>query len=327
MVLYDYDSNAILAEPMKSRNEAEMIRAYSSLHDYLVARGLKPQLQKLDNEAPDGLKRFMKAHNVDYQLVPPHLHRRNAAERTIQTFKDHFIAGLSSTNRHWPIHLWCRLIPQCVSMLNMLRQSRVNPKISAHTQLEGVFDFNRTPMAPPGSKIIIHEKPSVRQSWAPHGVDGWYLGPVLEHYRCYQVYCTKTQHTRIADTVEFFLSDNLLPGRSSTEAAIQAAHSLSQALLNPTPATPFATIGTAQSEALKQLSQIFSHLVPITTSTSPVTLPRVPPTTVTPSIRSVPRVSFDTRPTRPLGPHLIPDHDHHPPPPSPPDREPILLRP
>lgn len=56
MVLYDYDSNAILAEPMKSRNDKEMVRAYSSMLKHLELRGLKPKLQKLDNEAPPGLK-------------------------------------------------------------------------------------------------------------------------------------------------------------------------------------------------------------------------------------------------------------------------------
>jgi len=38
----------------------------------------------------------MKKEEVEYQLVPPHVHRCNAAERAIRTFKNHFIAGLCS---------------------------------------------------------------------------------------------------------------------------------------------------------------------------------------------------------------------------------------
>jgi hypothetical protein len=54
MILYDYDSNAILAEPLKSKAEGEMIRAYSKLHEYLSDRGLKPRLQNLTmNVQPD----------------------------------------------------------------------------------------------------------------------------------------------------------------------------------------------------------------------------------------------------------------------------------
>jgi hypothetical protein len=59
--------------------------------------------------------------------------------------------------------------------------------------LEGIFDFNRTLMAPPGTTIILHGKPAQRKTWNPHGEAGWYLGPALEHYRCYQVFINKTK--------------------------------------------------------------------------------------------------------------------------------------
>ena len=42
MVLHEYDSNTILAEPMKNRSEAELVRSYTTLHEYLYLRGLKP---------------------------------------------------------------------------------------------------------------------------------------------------------------------------------------------------------------------------------------------------------------------------------------------
>jgi hypothetical protein len=83
LVLYDYDSNAILTEPMRNRSDTEHLRAYNKLHLYLVERGFKPLLQKLDNEASIALKRTIRAKGIDFQLVPPHNHRRNAAERAI----------------------------------------------------------------------------------------------------------------------------------------------------------------------------------------------------------------------------------------------------
>lgn len=104
-MLYVYDSNAILAEPMKNRSNAETIRAHSKLHRYLVERGLTPQLQKVDNKASTALKLFLRNANIHYQLVPPHMHRQNTSERTIQTFKNHFVAGLSSTDKPFPLHL------------------------------------------------------------------------------------------------------------------------------------------------------------------------------------------------------------------------------
>ena len=59
MVLHEYDSNAILAEPMKNRSEVEIVRSYTTLHEYLCSRGLKPTLHVLENECPAGLKKFM----------------------------------------------------------------------------------------------------------------------------------------------------------------------------------------------------------------------------------------------------------------------------
>ena len=71
----------------------------------------------------------MASEGIDYQLVPPGVHRRNAAERAIRTFKNHFIAGLCSTDKNFPLHLWDQLVPQAELTLNMLRGSRLNPKV------------------------------------------------------------------------------------------------------------------------------------------------------------------------------------------------------
>jgi hypothetical protein len=35
LILYDYDSNAILAEPIKSRSGGDILRAYTKLFEYL----------------------------------------------------------------------------------------------------------------------------------------------------------------------------------------------------------------------------------------------------------------------------------------------------
>jgi hypothetical protein len=80
MIIYEYDSNAILAEAMKSRSKHEMIRAYETIHQYLVAHGIKPKLQQLNNKASQKLNDFLQKQNIDYQLAPPHCHHINAAK-------------------------------------------------------------------------------------------------------------------------------------------------------------------------------------------------------------------------------------------------------
>jgi hypothetical protein len=194
LVLYDYGGNIIQAEPMKNRSDTEAIRAYSKIYDELTAKGLKPKFQTMDNEASTARKHFFHSKDIKFKLVPPHVHRQNAAERAIQTFKNHLVAILCSTDTQFPIHLWDRLIPHAVITLNLLRQLQINPKLSAHAQLHGIFDYNKTPLTPTGTKVIIHEKPDHRGSWSPHGLNGWYVGPAMEHYRSHRVYCSTTGH-------------------------------------------------------------------------------------------------------------------------------------
>jgi hypothetical protein len=270
LVLYDYDSNAILAEPMKNRSDNEHLRAYNKLHQFLVDRGFKPLLQKLDNEASNALKQTMRDKDIDFQLVPPHTHRRNAAERAIQTFKNHFVACLCTADKFFPMRLWDRILPQATTTLNLLRTSRLNPRLSSEAHLNGTFDFNRTPLAPLGTRVIVHETPEKRRSWAIHGQEGWYLGHAPEHYRCYRVFVTSTAAERIAETVDFFPATSNMPRTSSADAATKAASSLIHALQNPAPAAPFAALGDRQQQALEQLANIFANSI----STTPAS-PRV----------------------------------------------------
>jgi hypothetical protein len=51
MISYYYDSNAILAQPIKDHTAPELLKAFQIMEQELVARGLKPKLMKLDNEA------------------------------------------------------------------------------------------------------------------------------------------------------------------------------------------------------------------------------------------------------------------------------------
>jgi hypothetical protein len=262
MILHDYDSNAILAQPIKDRAAPELLKAFQVMEQESMTRGLKPKLMKLDNEASKLLKEYLHQQDITFQLVPPYSHRRDSAERAIRSFKDHLIAGMCSTDKSFPMHLWDRILPQAVVTLNMLRNSRINPKLSAATHIFGQYGFNRAPMAPPGTRIIAHETPGRRRTWAPHGQDGWYIGPALEHYRCYTVYITKTRSNRIVETVDFFPQQFILSFPSSDDLATQAAADLTHALLHPPPAGPLYQVGDQQAITLKRLASIFASAKP-----------------------------------------------------------------
>jgi hypothetical protein len=247
-VLYLQNDNAILVEPLAKRTDRARIDAYTKLFTRAKQSETTLTLHFMDNEASKAVKTLItQDFKLNIQLVPPNNHRTNAAERAIRTFKDHFVAGLCSTAPDFPIRLWDRLLPQAEITLNLLRQSNVNPTISAYEALNGPFDHNRTPLSPPGCKILVHERSNQRGSWAAHGVEGWYLGPAMEHYRCHRCYIKNTQSERVSDTVEFFPEIAKLPTLSPFEAAVIAIERLTTIIESPT------TIIPQDGTALQQL--------------------------------------------------------------------------
>ena len=142
---------------MKIRNDQCMVAAYNDIYNHLTAAGHKPKLNVTDKECSKAIQNYIMSQNVDWQLVEPDNHQVNAAERAIQTFKNHFLAVLASVDAGFPLQLWCYLLVQAEMTLNMLRTSRRNPSISAYESLNGKFDYNKNPLAPPGTKALIYE--------------------------------------------------------------------------------------------------------------------------------------------------------------------------
>ena len=62
----------------------------------------------------------MEAEEVEFQLVPPRVHRQNSAERAIKTFKEYLLAVLVGLDVSSYMDLWCRLLKQTEMTLNMI---------------------------------------------------------------------------------------------------------------------------------------------------------------------------------------------------------------
>ena len=261
-ILYNYDANAILAEPIKDRSAATITKAWTKLHSRLKLGGCKPELYIMDNECSADLKKALQKESCTFQLVPPHVHRRNAAERAISTFKDHFLSILSAVNPSFPITGWDYLVPQAELTLNLLRNSRVNPKLSAWEFLFGVFNYNATPLAPPGTKVLAHSKPKQRQSWGFHGEDAWYIGPSLDHYRCVKCYIPRTGGVIDVDTVEWFPHHIPFPKFTKQEQLVQAAEDIVSILQTPAAVTPAVTFGNEVKNALLKIATILKRADP-----------------------------------------------------------------
>ena len=124
---------------------------------------------------------------IDFQLTPAGTHHRNVFERAIQTLKDHIIAGLCTCDPKFSLHLWDKFLPKAVIILNLLRALHATPQLFAYTHVHGTFDYNQNPLAYPGIKVLAHLHPEDHPTWSPHAVDGFYIGPAIQHYRCHNI--------------------------------------------------------------------------------------------------------------------------------------------
>jgi hypothetical protein len=183
-VLYHYKLNAILVTSISGMDDVSIFDTYKKQFDVLTTKSLKPKIIIMDNEVTKHIKNFLTEHKCQMQLVKPHNHQMKVAKRAIQTYKDRFIAALATTDKDFPIQLWDKLAPQVQDTLNLLRALIINPAISAYKILNGLYDWNRYPLALLGCKAVVYNNGDSRGSWASQGVNGWYLGPSHDHYRC-----------------------------------------------------------------------------------------------------------------------------------------------
>ena len=231
MVMVEIDSNAILVEPMTSRKDAEMIRAYDALITRLRRAGIVPIKHVLDNEISENMKEHIRdTCKMQIELVPPGCHRRNAAEVAIRNFKAHFLSVLAGVADDFPMSLWDRLLPQTEITLNLIRQSNATPTVSAYAHLCGPFDYNKMPLAPMGCNVQVHEKADSRGTWAYHTVEGWYINTSPEHYRTHTCHIKETRNERFSDTVDFKHKRITNPSISNADKVMMAIREVVQTI-------------------------------------------------------------------------------------------------
>jgi hypothetical protein len=310
-LLYHYDTNSIHTLAIPNRFAATIRDAWETTHLHLLHLGHPPELHILDNECSADLRKAFTKYNVLFQRVPPKEHRANAAERAIRTFKNHFVAVLNTVNSRFPLDLWDRLLPQTTLTLNLLRSSRIHPSLSAYASLYGAFDFNRTPLAPVGTKIVAHVNAASRTTFGNHGRLGWYIGPSMQHYRCWRCYLPDTHAELDVLKVDFFPEHIPFPTFNRTAYLQQTAEDMIQ-LLTPSETSPLhlpLEFGPPILNAYAKMAEILRRAVSFPPK-FPLQLPNTAIPTVTPALApvtsplSLPSTSPATLP-RVLTPKLV----------------------
>jgi len=221
-------------ELMKSREGPELVLAYRATYAFFEKITTAPNFQMLDNEKSTALDNLLKKElKVAVELVPPNCHRRNRAERAIQDWKAHFIAGLATVDPAFPIAAWNELVAQGTLTINHLRPYTPDRTLSAYEGIHGKkYDFLAHPIYPPGVKVVVLEPADKRESWAPHGLEGYYLGPAADTYQSFRCWIPSTNGIRISDSISVHPDKLRLPGSSREEILYDKMSSVLTVLQN-----------------------------------------------------------------------------------------------
>ena len=209
MVMKFSDTGYIHVEPMRTRQAKDFVDAFERSVKFFRETGAVIASTRIDNETSALLRESLRTLGIQVSYVAPHNHRQNPAERDIRTFKNHMIATLCTADNLFPLEEWDLLLPQVEMTLNLMRGSIRDKKKSAWEEHKGPYDFNRNPIAPVGTRVTIYVDPATRGSWEPHGVRGFYLGPAMEHYRCYNVLVEKTRGIRVSDSLAWHPKEDI----------------------------------------------------------------------------------------------------------------------
>ena len=104
------------------------------------------------------------------------------------------------------------------------------------------------PIHPLGTKVVVLEPASTRESWALHGLDGFYIGPSLDHYQCFRIYVIITNDFRTTDSLSWHPRKLYLPGSSKEELIYAKADEILQILKNRPTYPPNGTLSQLSTD-------------------------------------------------------------------------------
>ena len=97
--------NAISIRTIPNREAATQLKAFQDIYKYLKQCNFNPVLNVMDNESSKIVQELITDNKTRIKFVKAHSHEVNAAERTIQTVKNHLIMGLFTVHKFFPIQL------------------------------------------------------------------------------------------------------------------------------------------------------------------------------------------------------------------------------
>jgi hypothetical protein len=140
--------------------------------------------------------------------------------------------------------------------------------LSGYAYLNGKFNFNKTPLSPPGTKVVVHLKPDQQASWAYeyHGKEDrpWSITAVSN--------ATSHSHTEN----ETFPKVIAFPAATTKKYLKQAVSDILAILQKPPTSLPYLAYGDNTKNALIHIATLLGRAksIPTLPTADP---PRMPP--------------------------------------------------
>ena len=275
LIAYSAKGRMIKSAGVNGLTSAAMITAYHEIIQYFRHHGIYHEIVKLDSQTSLDLENYFNdTVKINHKYVAPGNHRTLHAERDIRTWKNHYISTLAGVDPSFPKNLWDLLLPFIDMTLAILRTSGIIANTSSwdFVNRENPFDFQKTPFGPAGCKVLVYENASSRASMADHGIEGYFIGPALDYYRCFSVYIPSTKSIRVCDTVSWHTHDptHLLSDLSTNETIQLAISSFNEKII--------VTSNPIEKDHLSQCIKALNHLLVNTANTlpPPANLPATP---------------------------------------------------
>ena len=187
-------------------------------------------------------------------------------------------------------------------------------------------------MAPPGTHVIVHEKPVNQTSWGHYVTPGWYICPSIDHYICMKCYMPVTGIVRITGTLQYIPKAFASPKTTTEDYLQQAIGEIIAMMKEPLKTLTLLSYGYATKNAINNIGHILHRstsqprlqilpLSPLTTQTQsenlqlenipsiPVPDPRAEPFSQPPRVQTL---QSEPKPTPILQPSKSPSLDPDP---------------
>ena len=80
---------------------------------------------------------------------------------------------------------------------------KVDLKLSAYVYIYFQYDLYKNPMTPPGTRVVVHDKPGQCTPWGHRGTPVWYIGSYLDHYISMKCYMPVTGGIHVTDRLQY----------------------------------------------------------------------------------------------------------------------------